>query len=178
MPDVRPARVADLDQVAGIYGHYVRTSVATFETEPPSAADWAAKLRDITDRNLPFLVAHSDGEISGYCYAGPWRTRPAYRHTAEDAIYIAPDQTGRGIGQVLLGALLAACAAADVRQVIAVIADSGNSASQRLHARFGFTDAGRLAGVGRKHGRWIDTLLMQRDLTQPDPAQPDPTQPG
>jgi L-amino acid N-acyltransferase YncA len=165
VPHVRPAETTDLDQVAAIYDHYVRTSVATFETEPPSLADWSVKLADIGGRGLPFLVAETDGTIGGYCYATPWRPRAAYRHTAEDSVYIAPDQTGRGLGTLLLGALLDACAAGgDVRQIIAVIADSGSDASEKLHARFGFTRAGLLTGVGRKHGRWIDTLLMQRTL--------------
>ncbi|HEY1628001.1 MAG TPA: GNAT family N-acetyltransferase [Streptosporangiaceae bacterium] len=164
MPDVRQVQAADLDQVARIYSHYVRTSVATFETEPPGVADWEQKVDGILGRDLPFLVAEADGMISGYCYATPWRARAAYRHTAEDSVYIAPDQTGRGIGSVLLGALLDACAASDVRQVIAVIADSGSDASEKLHAKFGFAHAGRLTGVGHKHGRWIDTVLMQRAL--------------
>jgi L-amino acid N-acyltransferase YncA len=164
--DIRAVRDADLDRVAAIYAHYVQHSVATFETEPPSIADWVVKLDGIAARNLPFLVAETGGVIGGYCYASPWRPRPAYRHTAEDSVYIAPDQTGRGLGSVLLAALLDACAAGDdVRQVIAVIADSGSDASEKLHAKLGFTHAGRLTGVGHKHGRWIDTVLMQRDLT-------------
>lgn len=162
---VRAARDIDLDRVAAIYAHYVEHSVATFELEAPPVYSWQARLGDLAERGLPFLVAEIGGEICGYAYAGPWRTRPAYRHTAEDAIYVAPDQTGLGIGSILLGALLDACVASDVRQVIAVIADSGSDASEKLHARFGFTRAGRLTGVGRKHGRWIDTLLMQRALT-------------
>jgi L-amino acid N-acyltransferase YncA len=164
--NVRPAGDADLDQIATIYAHYVQHSVTTFETEPPSVADWTLKLDGIRDRNLPFLVAETGGVIGGYCYATPWRPRAAYRHTAEDSVYIAPDQTGRGLGAALLGALLDGCAAdAQIRQVIAVIADSGSDASQRLHAKYGFTQAGRLTAVGHKHGRWIDTILMQRTLT-------------
>jgi L-amino acid N-acyltransferase YncA len=162
---VRAARDTDLDRIAAIYAYYVEHSVATFELETPPVYSWQARLGDLSERGLPFLVAEMNGEVCGYCYAGPWRTRPAYRHTVEDAIYVAPDQTGLGIGSILLGALLDACVASDVRQVIAVIADSGSDASEKLHARFGFTRAGRLAGVGHKHGRWIDTLLMQRALT-------------
>jgi L-amino acid N-acyltransferase YncA len=167
--DVRPARAADLEPIAAIYAHYVLHSVATFETEPPGVADWALKLDGIRGANLPFLVAETGGVIGGYCYATPWRARAAYQHTAEDSVYIAPDQTGRGLGAALLGGLLDACAAGGrIRQVIAVIADSGSDASQRLHARFGFTQAGLLTAVGHKHGRWIDTILMQRALINVD----------
>jgi phosphinothricin acetyltransferase len=110
-------------------------------------------------------VAEDDGgAVAGYAYASPWRPKPAYRHTVEDTVYISPGLTGRGLGRALLEALLAGCEQAGARQVIAVIADTGSDASSALHRRCGFTDAGRLAAVGRKHGRWIDTVLMQREL--------------
>ncbi|GIH16272.1 GNAT family N-acetyltransferase [Rugosimonospora africana] len=162
---VRPAEPGDLGAVAGIYEHYVLGSVATFEEVPPGVADWRQRLDDLTGRGLPFLVATVGGEVAGYAYAGPWRPKPAYRHTVEDSIYLAPGRTGQGLGRALLGALLAGCPRAGVRQVVAVIADTGSDASAALHRSFGFTDAGRLVGVGYKHGRWVDTVLMQRDLT-------------
>jgi phosphinothricin acetyltransferase len=111
-------------------------------------------------------VAEAEGDraVCGFAYASPWRPKPAYRHTVEDTVYLSPGHTGRGIGSALLGTLLAGCAEAGARQVIAVIADTGSDASAALHRRFGFTQAGRLSGVGRKHGRWIDTVLMQKDL--------------
>ena len=161
---VRAAAPADLGPVAAICAHYVTTTVTTFEEDPPTAADWRRRLDDLAGRNLPFLVAEQDGAVWGYAYATPWRPKPAYRHTVEDTVYISPAHTGRGLGSALLGTLLAGCAAAGARQVIAVIADTGSDASAALHRRFGFTQAGLLSGVGRKHGRWIDTLLMQKDL--------------
>jgi len=163
---VRAAVPADADAVAAIFAHYVATSVATFEEVAPSAADWRGRLGDLAGRNLPFLVAEADGDgsVCGFAYASPWRPKPAYRHTVEDTVYLSPARTGRGIGAALLGRLLEECAAAGARQVIAVIADTGSDASAALHRRFGFTQAGRLSGVGRKHGRWIDTVLMQKDL--------------
>jgi L-amino acid N-acyltransferase YncA len=109
-------------------------------------------------------VAEAGGSVCGFAYASPWRPKPAYRHTVEDTVYLSPGHTGRGIGGALLSGLLARCADAGARQVIAVIADTDSDASAALHRRFGFTEAGRLAAVGRKHGRWIDTLLMQKDL--------------
>ncbi|HEY7918714.1 MAG TPA: GNAT family N-acetyltransferase, partial [Streptosporangiaceae bacterium] len=119
---------------------------------------------DLTERKLPFLVAEAAGTVAGYAYASPWRPKPAYRHTVEDSVYLAPGQRGRGLGRLLLESLLAGCADAGVRQVIAVIADSGDPASAALHRACGFADAGRLTQVGFKHGRWIDTVLMQREL--------------
>ena len=109
-------------------------------------------------------VGEGGGAVCGFAYASPWRPKSAYRHTVEDTVYLSPGCTGRGIGSALLGTLLAGCAAAGARQVIAVIADTGSDASAGLHRRFGFTQAGLLSGVGRKHGRWIDTLLMQKEL--------------
>jgi L-amino acid N-acyltransferase YncA len=163
-PVVRLAVPADAEPVAAIFAHYVATSAATFEESPPSAADWRRRLDDLGRAGLPFLIAEADGEVRGFAYASPWRPKPAYRYTVEDTVYLSPGHTGRGLGSALLGALLARCADAGVRQVIAVIADTGTDASAALHRRFGFTQAGRLTGVGRKHGRWIDTVLMQREL--------------
>ena len=170
-PVVRAAVPADAEPVAVIFAHYVATSVATFEEVAPTAADWRQRLGDLAGRNLPFLVAEADGvegAVCGFAYASPWRPKPAYRHTVEDTVYLSPGHTGRGIGSALLGGLLAGCAAAGARQVIAVIADTGSDASAALHRRFGFTRAGLLSGVGRKHGRWIDTVLMQKELRRED----------
>ena len=168
---VRAAVPADAERVAAIFAHYVTSSVATFEEVAPTADQWRQRLADRTARNLPFVVAEADGSVCGYAYASPWRPKPAYRYTVEDSVFLAPGCTGRGIGSALLGSLLAGCAAAGARQVIAVIADTGSDASAALHRRFGFTQAGLLAGVGRKHGRWIDTLLMQKDLAPTSPAR-------
>jgi phosphinothricin acetyltransferase len=185
-PVVRAAVPADAEPVAAIFAHYVATSVATFEEVAPTAADWRRRLGELAARNLPFLVAEAGmagggvagdgvggggGVLCGFAYASPWRPKSAYRHTVEDTVYLSPGCTGRGIGSALLGMLLAGCAAAGTRQVIAVIADTGSDASAALHRRFGFTQAGLLSGVGRKHGRWIDTLLMQKELESRGPTR-------
>jgi L-amino acid N-acyltransferase YncA len=166
VPDtiLRPAAVGDLNAVAAIFGHYVTSSVVTFEVTPPTAEYWHRTRDALGRRGLPFLVCECAGRVVGYAYAGPWRSKPAYRHTVESTIYLAPDHTGRGLGRLLLGALLQHCAKAGAEQVIAVVADSGNAASAALHRACGFTEAGRLRNVGRKHGRLIDTVLFQRDL--------------
>lgn len=165
-PAVYPASPADLPGVQRIFAHYVATSLATFEEIAPAVADWRQRLDYLAGLGLPFLVARDAGEVVGYAYAGPWRPRPAYRRTVEDTVYLDPGHTGRGIGRALLGALLLGCAQAGVRQVIAVIADTGDEASAALHRGFGFAHVGRLTAVGRKHDRWVDTILMQRDLTE------------
>jgi L-amino acid N-acyltransferase YncA len=116
-------------------------------------------------------VGGGGGFVCGFAYASPWRPKSAYRHTVEDTVYLSPGCTGRGIGSALLGTLLGGCAAAGARQVIAVIADTGSDASAALHRRFGFTQAGLLSGVGRKHGLWIDTLLMQKELESWGPTR-------
>jgi L-amino acid N-acyltransferase YncA len=161
---VRRLLPADLRPVADIFGWYAVNSVATFEEAPRSDADWSALMMELDELGLPFLVAEADGAIAGYAYAGPWRRKPAYRATVEDSIFISPQYTGRGVGRLLLTHVLTSCAAARVRQVIAVIADSEAEASVRLHESCGFLHAGRLADVGYKHGNWISTLLMQREI--------------
>jgi phosphinothricin acetyltransferase len=169
---IRPATSADLGAVARIFAFYVTSSVATFEEDPPGVPQWRQRRDDLAGRALPFLVAEADGTVAGYAYASPWRPKPAYRHTVEDSVYLEPGHRGQGLGRLLLDALLARCADTGVRQVIAVIADTGDPTSVALHRACGFTDAGRLTEVGDKHGRRIDTVLMQRGL------QPGGTVPG
>jgi L-amino acid N-acyltransferase YncA len=161
---VRAQNGADLARVSEIFAWYTANSDATFADEPRTDAEWHDLLADLAGRGLPFLVAESAGTVAGYAYAAPWRTKPAYRHTVEDSVFIAPGLTGQGIGRMLLTRLLAASATAGARQMVAVIADTGDDSSERLHAACGFEPAGRLTAVGYKHGRWIDTLLMQRSL--------------
>lgn len=163
-PSVRTAERADLPALAAIYGPHVVGTVTTFETEPPTAAVWEQRFAAVAAAGLPFLVVEDAGEVAGYAYAKPWSERPAYRHTVEDVIYLAAGHTGRGLGPVLLGALLDACRVAGVRQVLAVVVDTGDPASHRLHLRAGFREVGRLERVGFKQGRWLDTVLLQRAL--------------
>ncbi|MFE1862194.1 GNAT family N-acetyltransferase [Streptomyces anandii] len=173
---VRPAARADLTAVAGIYRHYVLHSVATFDEVPRTLGEWELRHGELAARGLPFLVAEEAGQVLGFAYAGPWRPKPAYRHTVEDTVYLDPRATGRGLGGALLGGLIEGCERAGARRMIAVVAipgdddsgtgtDASGAASLALHRRFGFADAGRLTAVGYKHGRWIDTLLLERALT-------------
>ncbi|MFF9149009.1 GNAT family N-acetyltransferase [Streptomyces sp. NPDC014861] len=166
-PLIRPATEADLGAVAAIYAHCVDHTVVTFDETPPPLSFWRSRLDDLAARGLPFLVAERAGRVAGYAYASPWRPKPAYRHSVENSVYLDPEHTGRGLGAALMVALVAGCSRAGVRQVIAVVADSdAAAASVALHRRLGFAEAGRLASVGHKHGRWVDTLLLQLTLTE------------
>lgn len=147
-----------------IYAGHVLGGVATFEVEPPEPAEWERRFRAIVDAGLPFLVVESEGRVAGYAYCRPWNTRPAYRQTVEDTIYLADWATGQGFGGALLDAVLTACEKADIREVLAVVVDSGNPASLILHRKHGFEETGRLRRVGFKHGRRLDTVILQRGL--------------
>jgi L-amino acid N-acyltransferase YncA len=164
-PTIRPAAADDLDAIADIYAHHVRSGVATFEVDPPGGREWRRRFRAVTDSGLPFLAAEVAGDVAGYAYCAQWKSRAAYRHTVEDSVYLAPDVAGRGIGGGLLDALLTGCQDAGIRQVIAVIVDADANASLALHRNRGFVDAGRLTAVGFKHDRWLDTVLLQRTLS-------------
>ncbi|MFG6199468.1 GNAT family N-acetyltransferase [Nonomuraea sp. JJY05] len=164
MTSIRALAEADLPTVADIYAHYVTDGVATFDETPLGLDQWRAKADGIAGAGLPFLVAEVDGAVAGYAYVSQYRPKPAYRHTVEDTIYLAPGLTGRGLGKLLLGELIMKTRETPARQMIAVIADTGDPSSARLHKAFGFEEAGRLRAVGFKHERWIDTVLFQLDL--------------
>jgi len=154
----------DIPAITAIYAHHVRHGLASFEEEPPDEAEMASRFAEARGRGLPFLVARRDGAVKGYAYALPFRQRSGYRFTLEDSIYVAPDALRGGIGGALLERLVARCAAANYRAMVAVIGDSANVASIKLHERLGFRRVGMLPAVGFKHGRWVDVVLMQREL--------------
>ncbi|AQW30992.1 GNAT family N-acetyltransferase [Ralstonia syzygii subsp. celebesensis] len=162
---VRPARLADLPAVAAIYAHHVRTGTASFELDPPDLAEMTRRFQALQDTGMPYLVAEADGNLLGYAYAGPHRARPAYRHTVEDSIYLDTAAQGRGVGTLLLDTLVRECTARGFRQMVAVVGGGQeNLGSMRLHARCGFREVGVLAKVGYKFERWLDIVLMQREL--------------
>jgi phosphinothricin acetyltransferase len=175
-PTIRQAEASDVPAIQAIYAHHVLHGLASFEEEPPDHAEMSRRLAEVRSRGLPYLVAEDrpgSGAILGFAYAGPYRARPAYRYTLEDSVYVLPGEGGRGIGSALLSALIGRCAALGYRQMIAVIGDSGNAGSIRLHARHGFRNVGTLASVGFKHGRWVDSVFMQRALGAGDETLPD-----
>lgn len=162
--NIREASAADLAAVQQIYAHHVLTGTASFELEAPTVDEMRIRFAAIRDKGYPYLVAEVDGEVVGYAYAGPYRPRPAYAGTVENSVYVRHDQAGRGIGRLLLERLIGACEERGYREMVAVIGDSANEASIRLHAGQGFAMVGTLRGVGRKFGQWLDTVLMQRPL--------------
>jgi phosphinothricin acetyltransferase len=162
---IRPAKTSDIPAITRIYAHAVEHGTASFELTPPDQAEIARRMSDLTGKGYPYLAGEIDGALAGYAYAGPYRARPAYRLTVEDSVYIAPATHRRGIGRALLAALIEAAAARGFRQMIAVIGDSTRqAASIGLHEALGFRHVGILQDVGFKHGRWLDSVLMQRAL--------------
>lgn len=161
---IRAAGPEDIRSITRIYAHAVGFGTASFEVDPPDEAEMARRQRLLLDGGFPYLVAERGGAVLGYAYAGPYRPRPAYRFSVEDSIYVAPEAQRLGAGRALLGALIAAAAAREFRQMIAVIGDSAQTASIALHRAHGFRLIGTIEAVGFKHGRWLDSVLMQRAL--------------
>jgi L-amino acid N-acyltransferase YncA len=170
---VRAATDADAEALAAIYGHHVLHGFGTFEETPPTPEEMARRRIAIAEHGLPYLVAEEAGRVLGFAYAGPFRARAAYRYTVEDSVYVAPDAVGRGVGRAVLSAVLAACEALGVRQVVAVIGDSENAGSVGLHRALGFEPAGVGRSFGFKHGRWVDIVWMQKALNGGDARPPD-----
>ncbi|MEX6665080.1 N-acetyltransferase family protein [Pseudomonas sp. W2-17] len=161
---LRDARESDMPAVQAIYAHHVIHGTASFELEPPTLEQMLQRRADICANGLPYLVAERDGEVVGYAYATLYRPRPAYRFTVEDSVYVREGMAGFGIGHGLLAGVIQHCTASGRRQMVAIIGNSENSASIRLHARQGFRQVGVFESVGFKHGRWLDTVIMQREL--------------
>lgn len=170
---IRPSTDADVPAITAIYGWNVLNGLGTFEEVPPDEAEMTRRRAAFLDRGLPYLVAEQDGKVLGYAYAGPFRLRAAYRYTVEDSIYVAPDAAGKGVGKALLQALIEACEGLGLRQICAVIGDSGNAASIGVHAALGFEHKGVFPAMGYKFGRWVDLVWMQRSLNGGGDTPPD-----
>jgi L-amino acid N-acyltransferase YncA len=163
---IRPAVLPDLPAITEIYAHEVRVGTATFELVPPDLAEMTRRFQALLDGGFPYFVAVLDGRVAGYAYASSYRPRPAYRFTVENSVYLRPATHRRGIGRQLLERLIAECATRGFRQMIAVIGDSANAASVGVHAACGFQMIGTHPSVGLKFGRWLDTVMMQRELAE------------
>jgi len=170
---IRPSVDADLPAITEIYAWNVLNGLGTFEEIPPDAAEMGRRRAAFLDRGLPYLIAELDGEVVGYCYAGPFRLRAAYRYTVEDSVYVSPKAVGKGVGRALLEALIAHCEALGLRQMCAVIGDSGNAASIGLHAALGFEKKGVFPDMGHKFDRWVNLVWMQRPLNGGGDTPPD-----
>lgn len=164
MPLIRPSVDADIPAITAIYAHHVLHGTGTFEIDPPSAAEMSGRRADVLGRGLPYLVAEDAGRVLGFAYCNWFKPRPAYRFSAEDSIYLAPDQITRGLGRVLLGELCVQAERVGVRKLIAVIGDSANRASVGVHRSVGFQDVGVLRSCGWKFGAWRDVVMMDKAL--------------
>ncbi len=172
--EIRNAQADDVQAVAALYAWHVLNGRASFEEVPPSIDEMQQRMLHIQEQGLPWLVALYRGEIVGYCYASPYRPRPAYRYTLEESIYIDTSMTAHGIGSRLLAALIAVCEQGPWRQMLAVIGDgNNNTGSLRLHKKHGFEVVGQLRSVGYKMGDWRDTVIMQRPLNDGDWTLPE-----
>jgi L-amino acid N-acyltransferase YncA len=169
---IRTATTADIVAITRIYAHAVAHGTASFELEPPDEAEMARRQQALLGRNFPYIVAELAGTVVGYAYAGPYRDRRAYDWCVEDSLYIAPELHRKGIGRLLLTRLVAESEARGFRQIIGVIGDSANTASVAVHAAVGFRLIGHFQSIGFKHGRWLDTVLMQRALGGGDALPP------
>ena len=169
---LRAASDADIAAVAAIYRPAVLHGTATFELEPPDEEEMLRRFREITGAGYPYLVAELGGVVAGYAYANAYRSRPAYRFTVEDSIYLAESARGKGIGKALLLAVIDACTARGFRRMIAIIGDSAQHASIAVHRSAGFTHCGTMHAVGYKFGRWLDTVVMERPLGEGDGSLP------
>ena len=169
---VRPAAPDDVPAIQAIYAHHVLHGLASFEEVPPPVEEMRRRYDEITGKGFPYLVAEEKGEVLGYGYCSLYRTRSAYRYTLEDSIYVKNGREGKGIGKVVLKALIERCAALKYRQMIAVIGDSANAASIKLHASLGFVRCGLLRSTGFKFGRWVDSVYMQLPLGAGDGTKP------
>ncbi|PWJ74837.1 phosphinothricin acetyltransferase [Pseudaminobacter salicylatoxidans] len=172
---IRAATPEDLDAITAIYADAVIHGAASYELDPPTREEMAARFAGLREDAYPYLVAERDGSVVGYAYAGPFRARPAYRFMVENSIYVAPAAKGQGIGRRLLERLISESTALGFRQMVAVIGDgSPESPSVRLHERAGFRHSGVLEGSGYKHGRWLDTVFMQFEMNGGNRLAPDP----
>ena len=171
-PTVRQATPSDIPVITRIYGASVAGGTASFELEPPDEVEMLRRYTDVGDAGFPYLVCERSGQVLGYAYLGQFRPRPAYRFSVENSIYVSPDAHRAGVGRLLLTKLLQVATERGYRQMIAVIGDSGQPASIGLHRAMGFTFCGTIHSVGFKHGRWLDSVIMQKALGAGDSAPP------
>ena len=169
---IRPSRDEDVAAITAIYRHHVLHGTGTFEIDPPTEADMAARRADVLSKGLPYLVAEENGQVLGFAYCNWFKPRPAYRFSAEDSIYVAPGLHGKGLGRALLMALCEQAEAAGVRKMLAVIGDSANAGSIGVHSALGFTHTGTVRSCGWKFDRWLDVVLMEKPLGAGDSTPP------
>ncbi len=177
MPLIRPSTDRDLPAITRVYAHHVLYGTGTFETVPPTEAEMLSRRNDVLAKGLPWLVLENGDEVVGFAYGNWFKPRPAYRYSVEDSIYLAPEAKGKGWGRALMAELLASLERVGVRKVMAVIGDSANVGSVKLHAAMGFEHAGTIDSCGWKFERWLDIVLMQKSLGMGNATAPDSPSP-
>ncbi len=173
MPTIRPSQPEDLSAITAIYQHHVLHGTGTFEIEPPSLPDMTARREDVLSKGLPYLVIEENGQVQGFAYCNWFKPRPAYRFSAEDSIYLAPNASGKGWGRLLMAELCRAAEAAGIRKLIAVIGDSGNAGSIGVHTSVGLQSVGVVKACGWKFNRWLDIVMMEKALGHGDKRSPE-----
>ena len=176
---LRSAAADDAARLRGIYAPYVDGSAVTFEYQPPTEAEFAARITD-TLKRYPYIVAEIDGRAVGFAYARAFRPRAAYDHAAETTIYIVPEAHGIGVGRALYERLIDILRAQNVTDVYACIATTDRAydpnltdASPKFHARLGFSEVGKFPACGFKFGRWYDMIWMGRQIAPRSDAPPE-----
>lgn len=172
MPLIRPSQDEDIAAITAIYRHHVLTGTGTFEIDPPSESDMLSRRADVLAKGLPYLVVEDAGQVIGFAYCNWFKPRPAYRFSAEDSIYMAPNAHQKGLGKALLTELCAQAERMGVRKFLAVIGDSANAGSIGVHRSVGFTHVGTLRSCGWKFDRWLDVVMMEKPLGQGDTTSP------
>jgi phosphinothricin acetyltransferase len=172
MPIIRPSKPSDIGQITSIYAHHTLNGTGTFEIDPPTEAEMSLRRDDVLSKQLPYLVATYGDQVLGYAYCNWFKPRPAYRYSAEDSIYLAPQAIGLGLGKAMLAELNSQAERAGVRKMIAVIGDSANLGSIGVHLSTGFQHVGKLKSCGWKFGRWLDVVLMDKPLGLGDQCVP------
>nr|MDP2190246.1 N-acetyltransferase family protein [Rhodoferax sp.] len=172
MPIIRPSQAADIPAITAIYAHHVLVGTGTFELDPPSQSDMTSRRADVLAKGLPYLVAVDGDKVLGFAYCNWFKPRPAYRFSAEDSIYLAPDAQGKGLGRALLTELAAQAEKAGVRKLIAIIGDSANTGSIAVHRSVGFSLVGVLKSCGWKFDQWRDVVMMDKALGLGDSSAP------
>ena len=164
--NIRSAAEKDIDAITEIYEQAVLFGTGSFELVPPSSSEMYRRMRKVVALRAPYLVAELEGDILGYAYAGPYRSREGYKFTLSDSIYVHQECRHLGVGTQLLTSLISECDLRGFKQMIAIIGDSSNIPSIKLHESCGFKHVGTLRKVGFKFDRWLDSVLMQKELAE------------
>jgi phosphinothricin acetyltransferase len=164
---IRPAVLSDAGALLDIYNHEVQTSIVTFDLVPRTLGEQETWITDRSGAHVVLVAVDGDepatGPVVGFGSLSPYKDRPAYSTTVEDSVYVHRDHRGSGVGQLLLATLVETARAHGFHAMMARIV-GGHEASITLHARAGFEIVGHEKEVGRKFGRWLDVVLMERLL--------------